>query len=75
MYRISLFLTLFISSFSAAQQEVQSIVIKPGQTLWDISNKYLKDPTKWDVLVRYNNLSPDPSKALPGMTIKIPSEL
>lgn len=75
MYRISLFLTLFIASFSYAQQEVQSIVIKPGQTLWDISNKYLKDPTKWDVLVRYNNLSPDPSKALPGMTIKIPSEL
>lgn len=80
MYRVRLFLFFSFACipFSAIflfSQEVQTVVIKPGQTLWDISNKYLKDPTKWDILVKYNNLSSDPLKVLPGMTIKVPVEL
>lgn len=77
MFRTSIFsfLLIFFSWPLLSQDEFQTITIKPGQTLWDISNKYLKDPTKWDVLVKYNNMSPDPSRALPGMTIKVPVSL
>lgn len=71
--RALLLLLFSVSLFS--QEEFQTVKINPGQTLWDISNKYLKDPTKWDVLVTYNKLPADPSRILPGMSIKVPVSL
>jgi len=57
-------------------QEVQSIVVRPGDTLWSISNTYLKDPTKWNVLLKYNKLAfSDPSVAMPGMSLRVPTGL
>ncbi|MBI5209378.1 MAG: LysM peptidoglycan-binding domain-containing protein [Elusimicrobia bacterium] len=51
----------------------QSVEVKPGDTLWSISNKWLKDPTKWDQILKFNKLpSKDPTVALPGMTLRIP---
>lgn len=56
-----------------SQSELQNISVMPGDTLWSISKKYLKDPTKWDEILRYNKLpSHDPTVALPGMTLRIP---
>lgn len=65
----------FLSSPSGAE-ELQTIVVKPGDTLWSIANTYLKDPKRWNEILRYNKLpSADPSIALPGMPLKIPVRL
>ncbi len=59
-----------------AAEELQTIVVKPGDTLWSISNTYLKDPKKWNVILKYNRLpSSDPSIALPGMPLRVPTTL
>ncbi len=60
----------------ASASDFQDVVVKPGDTLWAISNKYLKDPAKWDEIVKHNKtLSSDPTVALPGMTLRVPSRL
>lgn len=54
----------------------QDVVVKPGDTLWGISNKYLKDPANWDQILRHNKLpTRDPTVALPGMTLRVPVRL
>ncbi len=67
---------LFRPANAGAAEELQTIVVKPGDTLWSISNTYLKDPKKWNVILKYNRLpSADPSIALPGMPLRVPSTL
>jgi len=56
-------------------EKLQIVEITENYTLWDVANKYLKDPKKWDVIVKYNNLSPDPNQILKGKKIKIPINL
>ncbi|MDT8286370.1 MAG: LysM peptidoglycan-binding domain-containing protein [Elusimicrobiales bacterium] len=71
----ALLVLTFLSSPSGAE-ELQTIVVKPGDTLWSIANTYLKDPKRWNEILRYNKLpSADPSIALPGMPLKIPVRL
>jgi len=54
----------------------QKVVVHPGDTLWSISHKYLKDPSRWDEIVKYNLLpTSDPTVALPGMTLRVPIKL
>ncbi|UPT72989.1 MAG: LysM peptidoglycan-binding domain-containing protein [Elusimicrobiota bacterium] len=54
----------------------QAVVVKPGDTLWAIANKYLKDPSKWDEIIKHNRLpTKDPTIALPGMTLRVPVRL
>ncbi|OGR51931.1 MAG: hypothetical protein A2049_07790 [Elusimicrobia bacterium GWA2_62_23] len=66
---------LFFAAARAAE-ELQTVVVRPGDTLWSISNTYLKDPTKWNELLKYNRLpGSDPSIALPGMALKVPIRL
>ncbi|MEK7232175.1 MAG: LysM peptidoglycan-binding domain-containing protein [Elusimicrobiota bacterium] len=61
---------------AAHAADYQTVVVKPGDTLWSIANKYLQDPTKWDELVKYNkSLSSDPTVALPGMTLNVPTQM
>lgn len=70
----SVLITLLAATTHAA--DFQTVVVKPGDTLWSISNKYLKDPAKWDEIVKYNKaVSSDPTVALPGMTLRVPTEL
>lgn len=62
---------------ASAQQgnaaEMQKISVRPGDTLWSVAKKYLKDPSKWDELLRYNTLpTSDLTVALPGMTLSLP---
>ena len=74
-------LTLSAGAAAGATEEApevafQSVVVKPGDTLWGIANAYLKDPRKWDELLRYNKLpSSDPTVALPGLTLRVPVKL
>ena len=52
------------------------MVVKPGDTLWGISHAYLKDPARWDEILKYNRLpTQDPTVALPGMTLRVPIRL
>lgn len=56
-----------------AQEVLQEVVVNPGDTMWSIANKYLKDPQKWPEIVKYNQqITSDPTIALPGTKIKIP---
>ena len=32
-------------------------VVKQDDTLWDLSNKFLGDPTKWPLIYKHNNTS------------------
>ncbi|MDD2806322.1 MAG: LysM peptidoglycan-binding domain-containing protein [Elusimicrobiales bacterium] len=74
-FLISLLMLLRQDAFGAAE-ELQTIIVKPGDTLWSISNTYLKDPKKWNEILKYNRLpSADPSIALPGMPLKVPVNL
>ncbi len=66
---------LLAGAGGAWAEEMQEVVVKPGDTLWSISQKYLKDPTHWNVIVRHNKLpTSDPTIALPGMTLRVPKE-
>ncbi len=61
---------------SLAEETLQAVVVKPGDTLWAISHKYLKDPARWDEILKHNKLSSkDPTVALPGMTLFVPVSL
>jgi hypothetical protein len=73
---LSVILALAFLSAPSGAEELQTIVVKPGDTLWSIANTYLKDPKRWNEISRYNKLpSADPSIALPGMPLKIPVRL
>jgi hypothetical protein len=54
----------------------QSVEVKPGNTLWDIANRYLKDPTQWPEIVKHNpQIGGDPTVILPGMKLKVPAAI
>lgn len=60
----------------ASNETLQNIVVRPGDTLWAISHKYLKDPSHWDELLKHNRLpTADPTIALPGMIIRVPVKM
>ncbi len=76
MEKILLGLLLAFSAASVSAEELQTVTVRPGDTLWSISNTYLKDPKRWNELLKYNRLpSADPSIALPGMQLRIPVRL
>jgi len=59
-----------------AGEEMQSLQVKPGDTLRSVSEVYLKDPKRWSELLKYNRLpAADPSAALPGPALKVPAAL
>jgi hypothetical protein len=63
-------------SRAAPETAMQNVVVKPGDTLWGIAHKYLKDPARWDEILKNNRLpTADPTVALPGMTLKVPVKL
>jgi len=55
---------------------LQIIRVERGDTLHGIADKYLKDPSRWPEIYRYNaNLIKDPDFILPAMELKMPVEL
>lgn len=69
-------LGFFLASSARGAEDLQNVTVKPGDTLWSIASTYLKDPKKWNELLKYNKLpSSDPSIALPGMVLKVPVSL
>jgi len=58
------------------EKRFQNVTVKPGDTLWSMAHTWLKDPAKWDEILKYNRLpSSDPTVALPGMTLRVPIAL
>ena len=53
-------------------QQLQEIEVKSGDTLWGVANYYLKEPSRWPEILKFNNISADPNNVLPGMKLKIP---
>ena len=68
---------LFFALAAAAEPGgLQDVVVKPGDTLWAIANRYLDDPSRWDEILAHNTLpTKDPTIALPGMTLRVPTRL
>jgi len=63
--------------FSIAQEEdekgLQMIRVVPGDTLHSIANRYLKDPSRWPELLKYNVLKTgDPNLIHPGDKLLVP---
>ncbi|HAM35578.1 MAG TPA: hypothetical protein DEB40_02095 [Elusimicrobia bacterium] len=57
----------------SAERSFQTVIVHPGDTLWGIAHVWLRDPAKWDEILKYNRLpASDPTVALPGMTLRVP---
>jgi hypothetical protein len=83
--RILIFTLLLAPALSGAEApeavteesaSFQNVLVRPGDTLWGISHAYLKDPARWDEILKANRLpTNDPTVALPGMTLRVPVRL
>jgi LysM repeat protein len=50
--------------------------VRPGDTLWDLADRYLQDPFAWEELYRVNReFVPDPDRIFPGQLLRIPTSL
>ncbi len=68
----TLLLALFLWPLLAlAQGEIQTYVIKKGDTLWGISQRFLKDPYYWPSLWSNNPNLTNPHLIYPGQEITI----
>ena len=56
---------------AAAQQEVRTYVIQKGDTLWGISDRFLKDPYYWPSLWSHNPAIGNPHFIYPGQKLRI----
>ena len=70
-YVLIVFLLLPSITFSATQEIKEHKVIK-GDTLWDISEKYLNDPFMWPSIWKENKWIANPHWIYPDQIIKIP---
>jgi nucleoid-associated protein YgaU len=52
---------------------LNSIVVRPGDTLWTISRQHLGRGTRWLELMAANPNLPDPTRLAPGTTLVLPS--
>jgi hypothetical protein len=72
---------LFLAALGAPEflhpaEALQEITVREGDTLWSISQYFLKDPKRWPDLLRYNpQLTRDPMVALPGIKLRVPVAL
>jgi hypothetical protein len=54
-------------------EEVTAYTIKPGDTLWDIANTFLKDPFLWPFIWKSNPEITDPDMIFAGNKLSIPN--
>lgn len=54
-----------------SDEETKLITIVKGDTLWDLCQEHLKDPTKWPELKKYNDFT-NPHLIYPGESLRIP---
>jgi hypothetical protein len=69
-------LSLPATAQQGSPDQLQTIAISAGDTLWFVAQKYLKDRTKWEDILRYNTVpSTDPAATLPDMTLNLPTRI
>jgi len=60
------------SPFAQERKEAEGVyTIKPGDTLWDISSKFLRDPFLWPKLWQRNPYITNPHWIYPGQPIRL----
>jgi hypothetical protein len=73
---IALLVILSLFTLSKAQEEKVKLIevtVSPGDTLYKFAEIYLRDPSRWPEIYKYNReLVKDPNLILPAMKIKIP---
>jgi len=69
---IVLLFILFPGLITAQESEYKDYTIMKGDTLWDISNKELKDSFLWPKVWKENPDIKNPDRIYPGQKIKIP---
>ncbi|MEW6379036.1 MAG: LysM peptidoglycan-binding domain-containing protein [bacterium] len=57
------------SPLTAAEQAPSVYIVKEGDTLWDISNRYFADPSTWPALWGKNKHIKDPQWIYPGQPL------
>lgn len=73
---LALLFPVGLRAAAADETAFQNVVVRPGDTLWGIAHKYLKDPARWDEILKHNKLpTSDPTVALPGLILRVPVKL
>lgn len=68
---LMLFLTLPSVLFAASQEEPTIYVIKQGDTLWGLSERFIKDPNYWPNMWSKNSQITNPHFIYPGQQVRI----
>jgi LysM repeat protein len=69
---LMLSLCFILSSLAQEKKETEDVyTIKQGDTLWDISSKFLKDPFLWPKLWQGNPYITNPHWIYPGQSIRL----
>lgn len=72
VFVLALFLCLPLSMMAQEKKEAEGIyTIKQGDTLWDISAKFLKDPFLWPKLWQRNPYITNPHWIYPGNPVRL----
>lgn len=58
----------------AAPEPVLPLTVRPGDTLWGLSNEVLTGPAAWREVARRNRL-PDANRIRPGQVLQVPQRL
>lgn len=73
---LAAFLSLAVAPTVHAEQfEYKDYVVKPGDTLWDITKRELEDAFQWPVVWKENLRINNPDLIYPGQVIKVPVRL
>lgn len=72
--KTSLFIFFLCSVFLYAFTPYDEHVIRKGENLWKITEKYLDDPYMWVEIWKLNPDVKDPHWIYPGMKIKVPAK-
>lgn len=75
MRLLSFFLSLIVSisscAFTLKPDSPSRYVVQPGDTLWEIANRYLQHPWEWTALWHANPHIKNPNQLYPGAVIEL----
>ena len=73
---LSLALTVFQAPLALAGEQYWIYTVRPGDTIWDLTEKHCTDVLHWKRIQRLNNLPDVPARGvLPGTRLKFPIDI